>query len=232
MKKEEAHGGLKEEPMRTPETPQAASLIGRERVQSSSVYRSDGTKIGEIKRLVIDKIVDEIDAGLLIYRTSSGPEILLTHPGGPFWSKNDEGCWSILTWSIPKAIAEPNDLLARAQSEFANGAIGDGGFISLDPIEQKNGKILRGLAVEADLDLKNFCSNAFSLEWPPCSGQWQTFPEIDRIGYFALRTALRKILPYQWPLLLDISEKLGWRITGPMPDPGEWYRDRVRRCCR
>jgi predicted NUDIX family NTP pyrophosphohydrolase len=200
--------------MRTPETPQAASLIGRESVQGGSAYRSDGTKIGEIKRLMIDKSVDEIDAGLLIYRTSSGPEILLTHPGGPFWCKNDEGCWSILTWSIPKGIAEPSDLLARAQSEFANQAIGEGGFISLDPVEQKNGKILRGLAVEADLDLKNFRSNEFSMEWPPCSGQWQTFPEIDRIGYFALRTALRKILPYQWPLLLDISEKLGWRITG------------------
>jgi hypothetical protein len=76
--------------MRTPETSQAASLIGRESVQGSSVYRSDGTKIGEIKRLVIDKNVDEIDAGLLIYRTSSGPEILPTHPGGPFWTKNDD----------------------------------------------------------------------------------------------------------------------------------------------
>jgi predicted NUDIX family NTP pyrophosphohydrolase len=200
--------------MRTPEAPQDASLIGRECVQGSSVYRSDGTKIGEIKRLMSDKIVDEIDAGLLIYRTSSGPEILLTHPGGPFWSKNDQGCWSILTWSIPRAIAEPSDLLARAQSEYAKESLGDGGFISLDPIEQKNGKILRGFAVEADLDLKNFRSNEFSLEWPPCSGQRQTFPEIDRIGYFALRTALLKILPCQWPLLLDISEKLGWRITG------------------
>jgi predicted NUDIX family NTP pyrophosphohydrolase len=200
--------------MRIPETPQTASLIGRETVQGSSVYRSDGTKIGEIKRLMIDKVVDEIDAGFLIYRTSSGPEILLTHPGGPFWSKNDDGCWSILTWSIPKRIAEPSDLLARAQSEFANESVGHGGLISLDPVEQKNGKILRGFAVEADLDLKNFRSNEFSLEWPPCSGQWQTFPEIDRIEYFALRTALRKILPYQWPLILDTSEKLGWRITG------------------
>jgi hypothetical protein len=73
--------------MRIPEIPQTGSPIGREIVQGGSVYRSDGTRVGEIKRLMIDKIVDEIDAGLLIYRTFRGPEILLTHPGGPFWSK-------------------------------------------------------------------------------------------------------------------------------------------------
>lgn len=209
--------------MRIPEIPHTGSLIGREIFQGGSVYRSDGTKVGEIKRLMIDKIVDEIDAGLLIYRTFRGPEILLTHLGGPFWSKNDEGCWSILTWSVPKRIADPSDLLARAQSEFTKQPLSDGGFISLDPVEQKNGKILRGFAVEADLDLKDFRSNEFSLEWPPCSGQWRTFPEIDRIEYFGLRTALRKVLPHQWPLILDVSEKLGWRITGadarPRPRP-------------
>ncbi len=113
----------------------------------------------------------ELSVGLLVYRLRNGPEILLAHPGGPFWSKKDEGS-----------------------------------------VEQKSGKVLHGFAVEADLDVKNFRSPEFSLEWPPRSGWWQTFREIDRIEYFGLRTALRKILPYQWPMLLELSEKLGWRI--------------------
>lgn len=203
---------VKQQTMQEPEAREAANPITWEKVEGNSVYRSDGTKIGEIERSII-KTADEVAAGLLIYRTSSGPEILLTHPGGPFWSRKDEGCWSIPTWSISKRIAEPSDLLSRARREFAGKPIGDGGFISLDPIEQKSGKTLQGFAVEADLDLKSFRSKEFSLEWPLGSGRWQTFPEIDQIRYFVLRTALRKILPTQWPLLLELSEKLGWRMT-------------------
>jgi predicted NUDIX family NTP pyrophosphohydrolase len=74
------------------------------------------------------------------------------------------------------------------------------------------GKLLQAFAVECDLDLKNFCSKKFSLEWPPFSGRWESFPEIDRIGYFNLHTAVRKIVPYQWPLLLELSEKRRWHI--------------------
>ncbi len=152
----------------------------------------------------------ELSVGLLVYRLRNGPEILLAHPGGPFWSKKDEG-----SWSTPKGIAQPDDdLLACARREFTNetGLVANGEFISLEPVEQKSGKVLHGFAVEADLDVKNFRSPEFSLEWPPRSGWWQTFREIDRIEYFGLRTALRKILPYQWPMLLELSEKLGWRI--------------------
>jgi predicted NUDIX family NTP pyrophosphohydrolase len=150
-------------------------------------------------------------AGLLVYRIQNGPQILLAHPGAPFWSTNAGG-----SWSIPNGMADSGDLLACARREFTKetGLIADGEFISLTPVEQKSGKHLQAFAAEIDLELKNFRSNKFSLEWPPGSGRWESFPEIDQIEYFGLRTALRKILPYQWPLLLELSEKLGWRIRG------------------
>src|SRR5262249_44262596 len=130
-------------------------------------------------------------------------------PGGPFWSKSDQG-----SWSIPTGIAEPGDPLTSARREFAKetGLAVDGVFISLAPVEQKSGKLLQTFAIEADLNLADFRGNAFSVEWPPGSGQLQTFPEIDRLEYFDLHVALRKMLPYQWPLLLELSEKQGWRI--------------------
>jgi predicted NUDIX family NTP pyrophosphohydrolase len=150
----------------------------------------------------------ERSAGLLVYRLGSSPEMLLAHPGGPFWSKQDQG-----TWSIPQGIAEQEDLLACARREFTKetGLIADGGFIPLSPVQQKSGKMLHSFAVEADLALENFRSQEFSLEWPLGSGRLETFPEIDRIEYFGLRIALRKMLPYQWPLVLELAEKLGWR---------------------
>ena len=79
----------------------------------------------------------------------------------------------------------------------------------LTPVRQKSGKLVHAFAVEADLDLTGWHSNEFTLEWPPRSGRIQTYPEIDRLDYFDLRTALRKILPYQWPLLMELSELLG-----------------------
>jgi predicted NUDIX family NTP pyrophosphohydrolase len=151
----------------------------------------------------------ELTAGLLVYRVVNGPQILLAHPGGPFWSNSDKG-----SWSIPKGTAESEDLLACARSEFTKetGLVADGEFIALAPVEQKGGKLLQAFAVGSDLDVNNFRSNEFSLEWPLGSGRRERFPEIDRIEYFDLRVALRKILPYQWPLLLELSEKMGWRI--------------------
>jgi hypothetical protein len=89
-------------------------------VKGNNVYRSDGKKVGEIERHMIDKISDEIVAGLLVYRVIGTPEILLTHPGGPYWSRNDEGSWSIPTWPIPKSVAEADDVVSRARREFAN----------------------------------------------------------------------------------------------------------------
>src|SRR5262245_15700066 len=133
----------------------------------------------------------EISAGLLVFRRHPRLEVLLGHPGGPFWSRKDDGAWS-----IPKGLVEGGaDLLATAQREFAEetGLTADGTFILLRPVRQKSGKLVHAFAVEADLDLAQFVSNTFELAWPPKSGRRQTFPEIDRIQYFDLPTALRKI---------------------------------------
>lgn len=125
------------------------------------------------------------------------------------WTKSDQGAWS-----IPNGTAEAREPLAGARQQFTNetGLTVDGAFISLDPVKQKSGKLLEAFAVEADLELGDFRSKTFSLEWPPRSGQFESFPELDRIDYFDLPVALRKMLPYQWPLLLELSEKMGWRI--------------------
>ena len=149
----------------------------------------------------------EVSAGLLAFRRVSELEVLLAHPGGPFWTKRDDGAWT-----IPKGLAEPGaDLLGTAQREFAEetnlAAAGD--FIPLTPVKQKSGKVVHAWAFEADFDLAPFASNTFEIEWPPRSGRRQLFPEIDRIAYFTLPIAMIKILVYQRPLLRELEQRLG-----------------------
>src|SRR5208282_3222166 len=149
----------------------------------------------------------EVSAGLLAFRRRNALEVLLAHPGGPFWAKKDDGAWT-----IPKGLAEPGaDLLVTAQREFTEetnlAAAGD--FIALTPVKQKSGKVVHAWAFEADFDLASFASNTFEIEWPPKSGRRQRFPEIDRIAYFALPVARVKILPYQRPLLEELKRCLG-----------------------
>src|SRR5208282_5798230 len=149
----------------------------------------------------------EVSAGLLAFRRVSELEVLLAHPGGPFWAKKDDGAWT-----IPKGLAEPGaDLLGTAQREFAEetnlAAAGD--FIPLTPVKQKSGKVVHAWAFEGDFDLAPFSSNTFEIEWPPKSGRRQLFPEIDRIAYFTLPIAMTKILVYQRPLLHELEQCLG-----------------------
>ncbi len=148
----------------------------------------------------------EISAGLLAFRRRNALEVLLAHPGGPFWAKKDDGAWT-----IPKGISEADtDLLTTARREFTEetnlAATGD--FIALTPVKQKSGKIVHAWALEADFDLKSFASNTFEIEWPPKSGRRQAFPEIDRIAWFDISTAMAKILPYQRPLLIELRERI------------------------
>ena len=148
----------------------------------------------------------EVSAGLLAFRRGHGLEVLLAHPGGPFWAKKDDG-----VWTIPKGLVEADaDLLATARREFAEETnfIAAGPFIALAPVKQKSGKVVHAWAVEADLDLTAFASNVFEIEWPPRSGRRKGFPEIDRIAYFAMPLAMTKIIPYQQPLLLELEVKL------------------------
>ena len=148
----------------------------------------------------------EVSAGLLVYRRTHGLEILLAHPGGPFWVKKDDG-----VWTIPKGLVESGDLLACARREFTEetGLTVEGPFVPLAPVRQKSGKIVHAFAVEADLDLTDSRSNLFEMEWPPRSGRVRSFPEIDRVAYFDVETATRKILAYQLPFIREIAEKLG-----------------------
>ena len=103
------------------------------------------------------------------------------------------------------------DLLATAQREFAEetSLAASGPFLALTPVRQKSGKLVHAWAFEANLDLASFASNMFEIEWPPRSGRSRTFPEIDRVAYFALPAAMTKILDYQRPLLHELASRLG-----------------------
>jgi predicted NUDIX family NTP pyrophosphohydrolase len=150
-----------------------------------------------------------VSAGLLAYRRKKEIEVLLAHPGGPFWAKKDDG-----VWTIPKGLAEPGaEPLATARREFTEetNLTATGEFIPLAPVKQKSGKIVHAWAFEADFDLAGFASNTFEIEWPPKSGRRKSFPEIDRIAYFALPVAMTKILAYQRPLLLELQQLIGSR---------------------
>ncbi len=149
----------------------------------------------------------EISAGLLAFRRRNELEVLLAHPGGPFWAKKDDGAWT-----IPKGVAEPGaDLLNTARREFKEetNLTATENLTSLTPVKQKSGKAVHVWAFEADLDLAAFASNTFELEWPPKSGRKQNFPEIDRIAYFTLPIAMVKIIAYQQPLLRELEQRLG-----------------------
>ena len=145
-------------------------------------------------------------AGILLYRLREGElQVLLAHPGGPFWARRDDGAWT-----IPKGLVRPDDLLTGALREFneETGLTAQGPFVPLQPVRQKSGKTVHGFAFEADLDLSAFSSNTFEMEWPPRSGQKKQFPEIDRIGWFGLPAAMNKIIAYQQPFLVELQQKL------------------------
>lgn len=146
---------------------------------------------------------NEISAGLLAFRRLNELEVLLAHPGGPFWAKRDAGAWT-----IPKGLAEAgHELLATAQREFTEetGFAAHGPFIPLHPVKQKSGKIVHAWAFEADFDAARFTSNLFEMEWPPKTGRHTRFPEIDRLEWLAVTPAHEKILQYQRPFLIELS---------------------------
>jgi predicted NUDIX family NTP pyrophosphohydrolase len=145
-------------------------------------------------------------SGILLYRQKNDQlEVLLVHPGGPFWKKKDLGAWS-----IPKGEFEDEDALSAAKREFEEetGMAVDGEMMALTPQEQKGGKVVHAWAVEGDLNPEQIRSNTFEMEWPPRSGKKQEFPEIDRAEWFAVRTALQKINRAQAAFIQELIEKL------------------------
>jgi predicted NUDIX family NTP pyrophosphohydrolase len=147
-------------------------------------------------------------AGILLHRRGGNGEreVLLVHPGGPFWAKKDAG-----VWSIPKGeYDDSEDARAAALREFAE-EIGapppDGDLVDLGEVRQRSGKTVVAWALEGDADADAIRSNTFTMEWPPRSGSMREFPEIDRAGWFGLDEAREKILPAQAPLLDRLDEQ-------------------------
>ena len=147
-------------------------------------------------------------AGILLWRRRGGRlEVLLGHPGGPYFAKKDDGDWTVL-----KGEVEPGeDLFDVARREFAEetgSPAPDGDAIELGEIRQKSGKRVLAWALEGDLDPEAAVSNAFEMEWPPRSGRRQTFPEIDRVGWFGPGEARTKIKGAQAPFLDRLAQAL------------------------
>ena len=150
----------------------------------------------------------KLSAGLLVYRGGrDATEVLLVHPGGPFWARRDAGAWS-----IPKGeVGDGEDAPTRAETEFIE-ELGQpapaGARIDLGEVRQKGGKLVHAWAVEGDLDPEVATSNTFEIEWPRGSGVTRAFPEVDRAAWFGLDEARVKLLDGQRPLLDRLTDTL------------------------
>ena len=148
-----------------------------------------------------------VSAGILLYRRrEAGPEVLLVHFGGPFWQRKDAGAWA-----IPKGLIEPGeDATTAARREFEEelGSAVTGDLQPLPRIRQKGGKWVEAFAVEGDLDADAIVSNTVSIEWPPRSGRFRDYPEVDRAEWFTMAEARVKMLPSQLPLLDALEDLL------------------------
>lgn len=156
----------------------------------------------------------QTSAGILLYRQAAGGvEVLLVHPGGPFWARKDDGAWS-----IPKGrYDDDEDPLTAARREFAEetGMLPDGEFLNLGTYKQPGGKRVAAFALRGDFDPAALRSNLFSMEWPPKSGTLQEFPEVDRAAWFPAAVALTKATKGQVPIILALLDRLGL----PAPEP-------------
>lgn len=158
--------------------------------------------------------MSRISAGLLMYRVTGGQlQVLLAHPGGPFFKNKDDGAWS-----IPKGEIElDEETLAAAVREFREetGVVPKRPFTALAPVKLKSGKIVHAWAFEGDCDPDSITSNTFTIEWPPRSGRQQEFPEIDRAGFFNVEDAKRKLNPAQVPLITELDQIIRDQANSP-----------------
>jgi predicted NUDIX family NTP pyrophosphohydrolase len=157
-----------------------------------------------------------VSAGIVLYRQAppSGIEVLLVHPGGPFWARKDDGAWS-----IPKGEYDGDeDPVARAETEFLE-ELGQrppaGPRLDLGEVRQAGGKRVRAWAVEGDIDADATSSNTFEMEWPPRSGERRAFPEVDKAAWFSTDEARVKLLAGQLPLLERLESALGGADAAP-----------------
>ena|SRR5882724_5078391 len=151
-------------------------------------------------------------AGILLYRFSDKKlQVMLIHPGGPFWKNKDAGAWS-----IPKGEFTDEEPLTAAVREFREetGMDIDGKFISLSPVKQKSGKLIFAFALEHDIDVDKIRSNSFELEWPPKSGKKSQFPEIDKAAWFFPDEARIKINAAQAALIDELIGLVKEKLKG------------------
>jgi predicted NUDIX family NTP pyrophosphohydrolase len=170
----------------------------------------------------------EVSAGILVFRRKPRLELLLAHPGGPYWRNKDDGAWS-----IPKGNVESGDLLSCARREFneETGLVAEGPFIALTPLRQKSGKTVHAFALEADFDLARFSSNMFEMEWPPRSGAQKNFvgtaPLYRRVGRVAekkrclilIPAELRLVFQHRWPVDFVLGQNPSFCNRGSVPLP-------------
>jgi predicted NUDIX family NTP pyrophosphohydrolase len=146
-------------------------------------------------------------AGLIMYRVRGGKiEVLLVHPGGPFWAKKDVGAWF-----IPKGEVKPDeDLFVAAKREFTEetGLKPEGKFLELGSVKHKSGKVVTAWAFEGDCEPGSLKSNTFTIEWPPKSGKQKEFPEVDRAAFYAVEAAREKMHPAEFEFLTRLGELL------------------------
>ena len=146
-------------------------------------------------------------AGILLYRRdpASALQVWIAHMGGPFWARKDAGAWSIPKGEINEGEGEDPLQAAIREAREELGVDIDGDFVALTPVRQAGGKLVHAWAVRADLDPAAVRSNTFELEWPPKSGRTQTFPEVDRAGWFRPDEARLTILKGQVPLIDELA---------------------------
>ncbi|HUH32968.1 MAG TPA: NUDIX domain-containing protein [Daejeonella sp.] len=146
-------------------------------------------------------------AGLLLYRfINSSTQVLLVHPGGPFWINKDLGAWSIPKGEFDHQEEPLTAAVREVKEELGLEVSGD--FLELLPAKQKSGKIIYAWGVEHDFNPENIVSNTFELEWPPNSGKTIVVPEVDKASWFNIEDAKRKIIPAQAAIIDDLLQKI------------------------
>lgn len=142
---------------------------------------------------------------MMVRRRGGALEVLLVHPGGPFWARRDEGAWTIPKGEIDRSKGEEPLTTARREFTEETGLVAEGPFLALAPVQQKGGKVVHAWAFVGDCDPAKLVSNLFSMEWPPRSGKFAEFPEVDRAAWFSLAQARVKLNPAQVAWLAELE---------------------------
>lgn len=151
--------------------------------------------------------MNKTSAGILLYKTEPVLQVMLVHPGGPFWKNKDTGAWSIPKGELNET-EEPFAAAIRELKEETGLDIKAVDAIALSPVKQKSGKTILAWAIEHDADVPGIQSNFFEMEWPPKSGKMQSFPEVDKAAWFGIEEAKEKIIPAQFAFVEELYKKL------------------------